>query len=556
MRSVPSLFACLLVLGSAASALALDPRLTALGDSSLVVESETTVLSLYNLGNPAGAASLPRQNRADLAASFGSRERLAEFTTGYEGTPAQTVDVFGNTLLPFASYTRRAGALSASLDDWGATGYGGLLFWLDDRWVVQVQPLGTGLLLHSGENPAATSSLLSGVAARAAWAADPAWALGAGLAVTGGESRGWTQPDFALDAAGNTTNFADEYSRRDSKLSAELGAAWKLASVFDLKDTLDLGLTLKGARPASTVTDTLHADAAGGPALASATTESFALPAELQFQGIYSYQGSMDVGLVAGYQHERIYRQVSEALAGSTGQYLASARDNLDYEFSLRVKLPMLQENDLRFGIVFNNRGLGHPYRNGLLLTYQPDGLYAASSLQTASTSIGIGTAVVPVEDTLLCLEYFLGSTKSRRDGAILANTGYNRFNFGFQYALAEGVFLRLGYSNTRVGYQAKEFMTEQLLGTETDPVSGASNAHYYDVAVEHNVVRTSETNSYRCGFGIGEESWHADLALVYDRVSHTPEGWSMLDAPRNAVSVSQDEESSLTGVLGVSWTF
>jgi len=114
-----------------------DPRLAALGRADLVLELDTTVLSLYNLGNPAGAALLPRQNRMDWMIDVAQIGRKAEFVTGLPGSPS-TFDPLGNTLLPNTLYTRQTSTLKFKFNDYG--NFGGILQWLDQDLVLQIKP--------------------------------------------------------------------------------------------------------------------------------------------------------------------------------------------------------------------------------------------------------------------------------------------------------------------------------------------------------------------------------------------------------------------------------
>lgn len=535
-RYLPLVLACIGLLGSASSALAANPRVDALGGASLVIDDDTTMLSLFNFGNPAGAAFLPRRNRLDLVATLGDRDRQAEFTTGPADVTGTTVDFFGNTLAPLTPFSRQSKTLSSSFDDWGPTGYGGLLYWLNDGIVLQVLPQADASRLQSSENPEDSTLFFGGGSIRGAWTPNSVLAIGAGISGGGGRSHGWLQPDWTPDAEGNSPDPRTEYDIQEYSLGGELGAGWHQAAVFDPKDALDIGVNLSCRRPAADRLDSLHADlGGGGPVIFSSRTQSYALPAAIQLQGVYDYQSVMDIGLVTGYENERLYQ--SESVNGDPAQpyYLSQVLENLDYEFSLRVRLPMARENDLRFGIVFNNRGFGHPYPEGQLTRYLPDGAESEPVILTVSSSIGIGAAVVPIEDLLFTLEYFLGSSKSRQSNEIAANSGYNRFNIGAEYAILKGLFLRAGYNNIQVTYQ---------------PEQGDSSAQTSVLTL------LTERNVFSFGLGVGDESWHADLTLIADRLTRSPQGWTMLDKPGGITEVNQDTESSLSGMLGFTWKF
>jgi len=523
----------ILILNSALPAAAVDPRVEALGGASLVLEEETTVLSLFNLGNPAGAAFLPQQSRSDQLVSLNQRERLAEFTTGAAGTSA-VINPYGNTLEPYALYTRQSSTLDAALNDWGQTGYGGFLVWLNDGLVTQFIPRADGSRLRSTDNPYDSARFFGGGTVRAAWLPADNWSVGAGIDLGNGRSSEWVQPDWTASLDGNTSNPRSEFSREETRLGGEAGAAWRLENVFDSKDRLDLGLRLAASRPSWTERTNLHGET-DGPILSSFQTDAYSIPAEVQLQGIYTYQSKMDVALVTGWQTERLYRAVTGGDVADQPEYLAHILEHFNYELSLRLRLPMVREDDLRFGIVFNNRGSGNPYPDGRWLSYAPDGSYAQAPIETASSAIGIGTAIVPQEGSIFTLEYFLGSSKSRQESAIVANTGFNRFNVGAQYALLEGLFLRLGYSNERVAYQTENETTTTQAVT---------------------VTRSTETNALRFGVGVGDGPWRVDLTLIAERVTHSPDGWTMLDKPIAVTTDVKDTDQRLSGLLGFTWVY
>ena len=544
-----------------------DPRQEALGGSSVVVQTDTSALSLFNLGNPAGAAFLPHQDRLDLLATVRERVRWAEFTTLYSrnlhsvdnfdvpvdayGNTTYT-DTFGNTLAPAMLYARRSSTYHASLNDWGKTGYGGYLLWLDPAWVLQVVPQASGDRVGSSDLASETAGLSAGGKVRGAWQAAPDLAVGAGATAASGGFHGWGLPDWSLDPAGNTTNPRDAFARTELQLGVEAGAAWRLAAVFDAQDRLDLGLNLDYARLQSNQDETLHAGTDGSdPVLGAWHMRADALPAQIQVQGVYDYQSVMDLALVAAYQNERLYRAVQADGQPDPGESLAEALENFDYELSLRVNLPMVRQDDLRFGIVFNNRGIGHPYPNGRWLQYQPDGLYAAPLILTGSSSIGIATAIVPEEGSLITLEYFLGSSKSRQDRTPIASSGYNRFNLGAQYQVMEGLVVRAGYSDLRVAYENQEVLLQ--FGTDNYPLLDANGNLAY---ATKTVIRSDETSSFSFGVSLGDKPWRVDLTGVVAQTGYSPFGWTMLDKPTGLDNVSQDQDLRYSVSLGLRWLF
>jgi hypothetical protein len=529
LRSLPVfVLVGFLAAGLLQTAWALDPRVEALGNAALVLEEETTVLNLFNLGNPAGAVLLPRQNRVDTLLEFRQRERLAEFATG---DPIQLgqIDVLGNTLLPSTEYTRRTATFSAMVNDWGATGYGGVLQWLNETTVVQIIPQGQSSRTFSPEFPRQEG--FGGGRVRVAFVPVPQWAIGAGVSGAGENVEGWNEPEpEPLDLL-DPTGVGSHFTRQTTRWQAELGGAWSNEAVFDPQDRLELGFSLTAGRPASHtrwVSDAWGFSGSGGEHV-----DLLALPWEAQLQGVYDYQSVMDVALVTGWQACSLYRSVTSDDQTLESQHLAAVLSNFDYSLSFRVRLPMVRKDDLRFGVTFDNRGLDSTYPTGIYRTYRPDGLYAGLPVETLSSSIGIGTAIVPDEGSIIALEYHLGSSKSRTTETILANSGFTRFGFGAQYSLLEGLFLRFGYANERVTYQ-----------TAVPKVSNAVN------------LFNTETSSFRFGVGLEDGPFRLDLTTIVERVANSPDGWTMLDKPLAAYAVTQDQDHRWSTLCSFTWLY
>lgn len=629
------LIAILLVLAVGAfTARAQDPRLEALGGASLAVETETSKLSPFNLGNPAGAAFLPHQDRMDLSLRVSEHERQTEFTTLYPYWVDQKIqvgshleypngvtttvidyahhyvthldaygnslyaDAFGNPLDPYTLYARRSGTLRADLNDWGRTGYGGYLAWLTPETVLQVIPKGEGMRVRSAEQAGETSSLMGGGTVRGAWQAAPDLSFGAGATALSGHAQGWGQPDgFAdtvvgaiantttsrsevflkylqADSDGRTTNPRAYYLQNDQRFGAELGAVWRQLAILAPEDQLDLGLLLNVQRRVCTYDEVLHAGGFGlGSELSTLGRREEDQPLEARVQGVYTFRSVMDIALDAGVQSERLYRSLSADLAHSYGTSLAEARENLDYELSLRVRLPMAHEDDLRFGILFNNRGVGHPYPNGNWRQYLANGLYASDPMLTGSSSIGIATGIVPAEGSLVTLEYFLGSSKSRQSRDLVLSSGYNRFALGAQYQVVDGLTVRAGYRNLRTAYQSNETRIArdangQLLwdpitnaldpDTKTPVIDPETGFPYPEGYVWETVTltRSIETSAIQFGVSLGDKPWRVDLALAAETTRYSPEGWTQLDKPLSLETVGLDKDLNYSATLGLSWLF
>jgi len=85
--------------------------------------------------------------------------------------------------------------------------------------------------------------------------------------------------------------------------------------------------------------------------LVSDRIDGLAWPWKVQVQGLYNYHSVMDVGLVIGYQEQKHYQSLAWDGSPATASYLDSTLSNLDYALSFRVRLPMVREDDLRFGV-------------------------------------------------------------------------------------------------------------------------------------------------------------------------------------------------------------
>jgi len=528
-----------------------------LGETTLVLEDETTQLSLFNLGNPAGAAFLPEQNRLDLLLKAGQLVEVSEFTTFPESEAIQydssnntiyaNVDPAGNTLLPDTVYSRKTGTLFAGLNDLSTTGFGGYLTWLSPKIIFQVVPQTNLELISSTDKNSDTSCLNGGGKLRAAWQLLPDIAVGSGISIYTTQKSSWDSNALAAYLNSISTEgsvFTSATDSRSLSLALEAGLAWKLAEIFDPDDMMEVGLYLQGAKISSA--NELHLDTGVTNNSLFGNYTTLAYPWEVRLQGVYSYKSVMDIALVTGYQARETYLAWNTNVVNNSGQtspdYLYSDLRNLLYELSFRVRLPMVRNDDLRFGVVFNNQGTEHPYATGQLELFDLNTLSLLPEIKTASSSIGIGTAIVPDEGSIIALEYRLGSSKSRDSSETaswddyLANSGFMRFAFGAQYRVIKGLFLRFGFTDQRVTYESKEEATnsgEQELVTEI-----------------------TNTSSIRAGVGVSDGPFRINLTAIIERITHSPEGWTFPDKPKAIKEVDKDNNHRLTGLLSFTWLF
>ena len=522
------------------SAEASPPAVEALGGATLVLEDETTVLSLFNLGNPAAAAFLPPQDRLDLLVRAEQGYSVAEFTTcpldasiiiETDGNTLYcNLDPFGNTLPPDTTYTSKTGSFFSSFNDWQNTGYGGYLAWLNQDIIFQILPQGFYHLISSSDEHSNSNTWAGGGKIRAAAKIFQSLALGAGFSYQDGRSSqegGLIQ----LDPFGSLMpGLKSEITSEDLSWGAELGAAWRHPAVFDPEDYLALGLSMRSQRNLVATTFAFDTILFPGFASPSGLTYSTSLPWEIQLESIYHYKQDMDIGFVIAYREEKQYLSWESAFFPDQPELVTGAMSNLDYELSFRVRLPMIREDDLRFGVVFNNQGKGHSFPGGRLQTTDLATLALLPPIDTASSSIGIGTAFVPTEESIVAMEYRLGSTKSRQenDTGLLADSGFTNFAFGAQYQLVKNLFLRLGFTTQQLSYELEDSM----------------------------VIRTTNTATLRFGIGIKEGSFRADLAAAAERVTHSPEGWTFKDKPPALQAVDKDSTLRMSGLLSLSWRY
>ncbi|MCK5241840.1 hypothetical protein KAR34_05250 [bacterium] len=540
-----------------------------LGNASLVLEDEITKLTIYNMGNPAGIIFQPRDNRLDLSLQFGHDEKLEEFTTHYAddtmgtfllpeskihydwdpSTPntyesaTQTtttryyyyynVDSKGNTLLPDTIYSWRTTRTFLGLLPLKQSLYQGVLAWPTENLGIQFIPqVSYQKVVSNDSDRLSPTSWQNGGTIRCAYEVFKNASLGVGL--TGTQS---------------VWNYSGrEDQSRFTGLQAGLG--YRLVEVFDPEDRLTLGLSFEGALENQS-THAHDLSTLDFPQVSSYTQLN--RPVRSAFQGVYHYKKVMDVGLNLAYKYD------DNTLAWSGRDYVASALRNVDYELEFRVRLPMVREDDLRFGVTFNNQSFDHPYPNGSLELLDTSTLGFQDPITTFTSGIGIGTAIVPSEGSIFSLEYRLGSSKSRQANMeeTLADSGYALFSFGVQYQLLPGLFLRTSYVDQRVAYESYEKILAHQIITQKDP-SGVETilVDKYYTAGENLLTYSTYTRSFRFGVGVEKGPWKINLTGNYSKITHSPEGWDIPEKPIALDKVNKDKSENLSGMLSLTWMY
>ena len=544
--------ACLLALIPVSATAVQDAAITALGRTVLVMEEDATRLTLFNGGNPAGLALLPDPNRLDVTVYAFQRERRAEFSPGlaYDPNPARpefekdrsTLDPHGNTLVPESIVTRQRRSLSFGLTGSDIGGYGVIIARLAEGWTLQSDRHSRVEEAWSTQYTGRDWDASGGGRLRAAVKAFPGLAFGAGFGFSDRHAKYHTSPDLSAETATSMYPYDTLLALRSQGLTAETGAALRLPSVFEEDDYLDLGVTLNAARE-ETRADAWIPSTAFGVEPSARHDLVRDEPWRARFQGVYQYEGRMDVGLTLDYLEDRVFRSLATT-SEETPEYLASRRRDWDYEIGIRLRIPMVREEDLRFGVTFSNQAEGHFYPTGRTQDYAPDGRPDGPPMDTLASSIGIGTAFVPGPGSLIALEYRLGSTKSREGSVQVAKSGFSRFGFGAQYALFKRFFLRLGFSNRLVDHEINQEIGGEIV----------------------LLRRSEEIQDYTLGLGLEEGPWRIDAAATFERVLHSPLGWTMRDKP-DAIdaygegaedwdAVNQDKTERIVGRVTLSLRF
>lgn len=557
MRRIRLFFGCGVIFLAAATTVSADyASVRALGNPVLVMEDETTALNLFNLGNPAGAAFRPKKNRLDLTVQGGQRVETEEFFTLPEpvvwgetgsyytppdenspvdpnGTTTTTFYLFynldseGNTLPTNALISRKRKQMSASLLSPADTLYQGWFTWLTDDLALQVIPFGQLRLVNTTDFSGLRELWQAGGALRGAYLLWPGAAVGAGVS---GQTY-FSRTDF------------EESEWDQFEIEAGLASRWQ--EVFNSDDHLDLGITARGGQKTEDLTllDVNNVNYAW-----SGTVAKKLRPALAEVQGIYYYRSVMEIGLRFGY----IYEDAILSWAG--GEQLATALRNVDYDLQFRVRLPMIREDDLRFGVSFNNEGILHPYPTGILDTSDHVTLAPQQQILTSSSGIGIGTAFVPGEGSIIALEYRLGTSKSQQTGADenLADSGYTTFSVGAQFLVAEGLTLRGGYTDERLTYES---LAERHVASSTQ-----ENGELITKTDPETFLLTESTNrrSYNLGIGIADGPISINLTATYAWITNSPTGWDFTDKdkPVGLRYVNKDENEEISGLLSFTWKY
>lgn len=536
------------ILGWASAIYADVATVEALGNARLVLEDETTTLSLFNVGNPAASVFLPAQDRLDLLAVYRQQNRATAFVTGNSYTASGNTstasgvhDPFGNTLSPNTRYAFHSVRTVASLFDPSSLGvtsyYQGVLTRITPEIALQFIPLGTIDLSRVQQNDASRQDLDTQVGARVRGSilVQENASVGFGGLFSSGH-RTNAGPAWPADALGATLPALEERVDERSKQSAlEVGGMWRQAAVFSGDDYLDLGLWGNAGRTWTT------GDHALGPywtseftPLLTASSSEIATAMALNLAGVYKYKTIMDIGLLLGLVNEDKSLGWDSETLGHQEQALTYRLDNLRYQLSFRVRLPMVREDDLRFGILFTNDGLEGIFPTGRLLLTDAN-YQALPVITTASSGIGIGAAFVPEEGSIIALEYRQGSSKSRQDTLIVSDTGVGRFALGAQYRVWEGWFARLGYT-----FERRANQVHGLDSTGKDTVT---------------VSQATDDSSLRLGVGWQTGAWTFNLTGIGSRIFHNPEGWAITGKPAGAETESETEQT-YSALLGLTWMF
>ena len=533
-----------------------------LGNPNLVLEDETTRLSLFNFGNPAGLAFLAEQNRLDLSLQARRIVDLEEFTPGEGGIQikshsistytnddlsnsigaySQTIEVSktyvaypnvspdGTTLTPQRVYSWKKSLAAASLATYGKNLYQGVRISPVENISLQLMPLADWQTTFSTDFSERSLSWQTGGWLRGAYRLMPNLAIGAGILGTKIRSTELT------------------FEEQSTRASAEAGFAYRLQEMFDDADVLDLGITLQGGKGQTAFESPLQAY----------TLESRPLQAGLH--GIYTYKSVMDIGLNVDYLYEDTFR------LWDSRELLDAALRTLDYELQFRVRLPMVRKDDLRFGVSFNNHGVEHPYPTGTLQLLNTAKSSLEPLIRTASSGISIGAALVPTEGSIIGLQYNLGSSLSRQDGdnEFLADSGYTHFTFAAQYQIIKGLTVRASYVDQRVVYESNlyrkvETITKETINYDEEGIADVVSYSIPAISVESAELLSEAAYTRTGNFGISIEDgpWKVSLTTTYGLTTYTPSGWSIEGKPLDVEKVNKDKEEELSGMLSLTWIF
>jgi len=498
-------------------------RIESLGKACLVLEDELTRLSLFNWGNPADLVFIESPPRFSFTFEFQQKKDYLDFISG-EKTQLPTYASSENTLVPYTQYTFTKKSTFFSLHSLNEYNhYHGLLTRLTPKLVLQIIPQVYSQESLANPDYSNSSDLGSNGKIRLGWQIFDNWALGLGYAFHSQKKESKELKEF-----NKLLPFSQDGYLLNSTLNfGEAGILYKTNHIFNSEDNIDLGLLFNWEQTSTTTNEKLNSQKK-----LSEDTRAF----DLRLQGLYNYKKLLHIGLLTGYINQEHYFSSFEDTFSKNNLY--SELRNLTYELNFRIKLPMVRKDDLRFGIIFSNYARKNIFETGelLLRDLETTPKEVFNTIKTASNAIGIGTAFIPKEGSIVALEYHLGSSKSLKKSDIIADSGFAYFVFGVQYALSANLFLRLGFNNERIAY-------ENIL-TDIDP-----NTNKNKIA-----TKIIDTTDLRLGLGLEQKNFSIDLSLIGARTTYSPPGWTY--DLEEAYKIKKNITESITGLISFSYRF
>lgn len=516
--------------------------LEALGNPLLVAEEESTLSSIFNLGNPAGLVFMPNQTRLDFNITADYMSDFHKFNTYPRKITAVAVphiDPNGSTVAANSWYAQNSYLFSSRLNNEDDYQWSGLIFRPVNNVTVQLIPLANFNHHSYDEDLAPSRQVNGGLKARSALRLSNNLSLGAGVRYDSGKEDGWQKNVIESLISGSVTNQLLSYEN----MSAEFGTNWRSKNVFDDNDLLDVGFLVKATQTKITGDLTfdsrLIASVDNDPMVSSTTT---AIPWSASLLSAYRYKDVMDISLEYGYEEAKDYVNWTSGYYGSQDVFVANTLSNLFYELAFRVRLPMVREDDLRFGVAFNNKGFGNQYHTGLIQSDNPNQLERVADINTSSSSIAIETGFVPYDGSIISLKYHLGSSKSQQSKTIIDDYGYTEFALGAKFKLLDWLTLSSSYSNLRQSTESTEGVFSEELN-----VDSSGNTTYVNYVSYNPVIKTQETNTLRFGVGVHTDTWDLGLSTAAYRITYSPTGW--LYRPNN-VEIDVEEIFGYSSML------
>ncbi len=462
----------------------------AVGDPYLVLQEDSTKASLLNFGNPAGLVNLAPTTRIDLSGSLDYAMNIEKFeTSGNTTNPYAHVTPEGQTLPANAYFMQHGYYTQALFNQYDRYYLDGIILHPSEAWALQLRPLAGYTRSALDEDLTPTRQLTGGMGIASAVKLGAYWSLGADVAYQDGKSDGWPKDELINDLLG--ASFINHLGDlRD--LGARIGLIHQVTAVFDDQDRLSLGVLANGEQQTleGDYYTLLSSDA-------TAHIQHQTMPWSVDWQTLYQYKSVMDIGLQLGYEENKDYYQWTSTLSENQEPFVRSTLQNVFYDLSFRVRLPMVREDDLRFGVAFSNRDIGAQYPSGKIVFDAATPLGNSSPINTSASSISIETAVVPYTGSLIALKYFLGSSNSYQSGKVIDDYGFANFTLGMQFKLWEWLMLRSAYINERQTNEVKP-----------------------DGAV---TIFNRETGSFRFGVGYTTKHMDIDLAASVFRTQYMP---------------------------------